>query len=159
MRAVLTHQRICDRRIFRAMPQKVPSGRSTHRRLISGSIRHGCHRDRRLPCPRNGCSWVAVGASGRDAIHWKPLHSTHAGVAELADAPGLGPGAERRPGSSPGTRTDRHSKGFLPWSVATSSLLSTILSTILLIHLAKTRKGSPAADCEAACAGSILVKP
>jgi hypothetical protein len=35
------------------------------------------------------------------------LRSTHAGVAELADAPGLGPGAERRPGSSPGTRTDR----------------------------------------------------
>ena len=32
---------------------------------------------------------------------------TYAGVAELADAPGLGPGGETRGGSSPFARTTR----------------------------------------------------
>src|SRR5256885_17139935 len=59
---------------------------------------------------RFGCSMMTFGS--RSAIPARTIHScaitrvgcVHAGVAELVDAPGLGPGGESRGGSSPSAR-------------------------------------------------------
>src|SRR3954451_8722547 len=62
---------------------------------------------------RFGCSMMTFGS--RSAIPARTIHScataregrVHAGVAELVDAPGLGPGGESRGGSSPSARIRR----------------------------------------------------
>src|SRR4051812_18037278 len=59
---------------------------------------------------RFGCSMMTFGS--RSAIPARTIHScataregcAQAGVAELVDAPGLGPGGESRGGSSPSAR-------------------------------------------------------